>query len=239
MVYATSTVFRRCGDSYLFYEPNYLPPVLYVLYCINMALNTAWVFVWDRRHVIPALVILALLTFTLYVLMVISIWSLFKHQDVLAEHGRGNEYRYVIGMVHNAWGIYATWCTIATLLNMCNAFSYAVPLMPQEVSSALSLGILAFEIMLYMLIDLGWWERYTRFLWTPYFVLFWAIGSSLTKNFDSTKPTSIMLLTLFIAVVFFAILKLVLVIYREKRDPSFGERISRVTPLPEKKSVLA
>ena len=136
------------------------------------------------------------------------------------EKGFRYEHRLIIGMVSNAFGMYGTWVTVATLINL-GAITTYISGLPQNISSAVVLSVLTVEIMAFVLLDLAFLEKYTRFLFTPYLVLIWAISGSLQKNFDATKPNSVITLMLLLVSIVMLLVKIGLVIYREIKRPSF------------------
>ena len=56
------------------------------------------------------------------------------------------------GIVHNGFGIYATWTTIATLLNLAIFLTYNEGV-DQHIASTISLSVLALEIVAFAFID--------------------------------------------------------------------------------------
>ena len=56
------------------------------------------------------------------------------------------------GIIHNGFGIYATWTTIATLLNLAIYLTYDVGV-EQYIASTISLSVLALEIVAFAFID--------------------------------------------------------------------------------------
>ena len=45
------TIFIRHGGTKLYLDPPVLTPAFSATLCINFALNTAWIFVWDRSEI--------------------------------------------------------------------------------------------------------------------------------------------------------------------------------------------
>ena len=55
--------------------------------------------------------------------------------------------------MHNGLGMYATWVTIATLLNVAMLLAYEDVGLSQHIASTISLSILAFEIVVFAYVD--------------------------------------------------------------------------------------
>ena len=115
--------------------------------------------------------------------------------------------------------MYAAWTTIATVLNLGSALIYREPHLKQQTSASLCLGtirtspldltvtsflpdewvqsdshfagILTLEIVIWVILDNIIFQRVTRYLFTPYAVLIWALVGSVDKNFEKDNPVSI------------------------------------------------
>ena len=65
------------------------------------------------------------------------------------------------GIVHNGLGMYATWVTIATLLNLAMILTYEDAIgLDQHIASSISLAALAFEIVVFAYVDNILLEKY-------------------------------------------------------------------------------
>ena len=50
ILYAISRIPRKSIYGFLYIEPNTLQFTVFVFYSFNMALNIAWLFLWDRLY---------------------------------------------------------------------------------------------------------------------------------------------------------------------------------------------
>jgi hypothetical protein len=71
----------------------------------------------------------------------------------------------ILGM--NGQGIYATWTTVASLLNFGHALKY-VGMMEMEQTCTVILGLLMAVLVLYFILENTLLDKYIRFLLTPY-----------------------------------------------------------------------
>lgn len=223
LLYTLSTLCRKpvgVEEGYLYYAPNYLPAGFYLCYILNLCCNVSWLFVWDRAFLIPALVTIALIPFFLYIGIGISMYGVSKYGQLFVENGRYRELELIWGMVHNALGMYATWVTIATLLNFAMVLVYVVEL-DMQLCCSIALGILALELALWALMDFFFIERHTRFLFTPYFVVIVALTGSIEKNWNPAKRNSIITACLLGLAVCLLIVKIILVAWRQRVRPLF------------------
>ena len=126
----------------------------------------------------------------------------------------------MLGLMTNAFAIYGTWVSVATLLGLGIVLAYTTGI-PQQAASTIVLAILTVEIMIWLLLDLAFLEKFTRFLFTPYIVLIVALSGVLTKNYDGTDPNDIYTVMLLIVIILMLCVKICLVVHREMKDPAF------------------
>ena len=129
-------------------------------------------------------------------------------------------------------GIYGAWTTIATLLNLGSALAYECdPPVSQNSTSLICLGILTILCILFIVLDLTILERYSRFTYSPYGLLLWALAAILSKNWNPEQPSSIVVAVLAGLGVMGLVMKLVVSFWRQKRQ-SRGYRSLKVWSVP-------
>jgi hypothetical protein len=226
LIYAISTLFRKNkSGEYLYCDPAYMSPFIYIVYMVNLALNITWTFVFDREMLVAALIVLILIVLTLYACVIISARDLHKYGPQMIELGMCREIWLVRLVVHQAWGIYAAWTIIATLLNLGYVMSY-VGNIPQYISSGVCLLILALKAIAYFLLDNFVFDTYLRYMITPYIILHVALIGSLSKNWNplnSNSPLSSTSAPLALALLLFVFcltcIKVWLMIWRHTKKP--------------------
>ena len=139
----------------------------------------------------------------------------------MIDSGMCREFWLVRFMVHNAWGMYGAWVTIATLLNLGIVMSY-VGSVPQHVSSTVCLSILAIEAMTYFILDNFVFDPHLRYMITPYIVLHVALIGSMSKNWNPVNSNSILTLMLLIFGATLTCVKVILMVWRHKHKPVFS-----------------
>ena len=50
LIYAISRIPRKSNSGYLYISPNTLHYTVFISYVLNLALNIAWLIIWDRAH---------------------------------------------------------------------------------------------------------------------------------------------------------------------------------------------
>ncbi|ESO92064.1 hypothetical protein LOTGIDRAFT_121617, partial [Lottia gigantea] len=187
IVFSFYTVFKKTDEGPSYTNPKILTIPLFVTYFTNLCLNIGWTLSFDRESLIAAFVLLFLIAFTLYICLFFSYRSFAEHSPKLAKQGRNSEIWCHRVIVHNAFGNYATWTTIATLLNVIMVMVYvADPGVEIETAGTVALGILTAEIIIFAGTDLILLDKYSRYTFTPYLVVMVALGGSISKNYDST-----------------------------------------------------
>ena len=144
---------------------------------------------------------------------------------------RGNLFA-IRAIVQNGLAFYATWVTIATLLNFAIVLTYWANV-DMSVACTVSLSILLVEVLIYSVLENIVLERYLRYTYGVWLVVIFALCGSLAQNWDATSRNSIYSVVLLgLAAVLF-LLKIVLSIWRAFKRPLY------VTDLSSSKEELA
>ncbi|KAJ8042557.1 hypothetical protein HOLleu_13645 [Holothuria leucospilota] len=77
--------------------------------------------------------------------------------------------------------MYATWCIIAMLLNLTIVLIYSLQI-TQTIACTTVLSILAVVLLIYVALDLYFFERYLRYTSSTYVTIMWALVGSLAVN---------------------------------------------------------
>ncbi|XP_062584016.1 uncharacterized protein LOC134245778 [Saccostrea cucullata] len=219
IVYTIVNLFRKTENGPLYINPTLLPWTFFFFFIINMSLNLAWIFLFDREQMIIAFPVLFFIAFTLYVCMFISYKHLDKNIDFLRKVGRKVDIWCIRIMVQNGLAVYATWTTIATLLNMAIVMIYeGNPRIANEDASTVALAILAVELLGYTFVDIVFLDRYTRYTVTPWFVVPIALGASLAKNYKAGSRNSILTIVMISLAVVCLVAKIFTLFWRELRS---------------------
>ena len=222
IVYALVNLFRRTEDG-----PGYAhPPIVTVPFCLaylcNMCFNAGWMIIWDRQILEAAFAFLFLIALTLYICLVIVYRSFDANANILIKQNRKADIWLVRMLIFNGIGIYATWTTIATLLNLAIVITYrSNPAISQDVASTVSLCVLTLEIAVFVSTDLTILDRYTRYTFTPYLVLIVALSGVTAKNWQDGARNSIWGVALLIAAVVAAVTKFAMLFYRHFQKPLY------------------
>lgn len=215
----------------LYSSPSILPSAFFLTWIINMILNSTWLVLWDREWIIPALIVLALIAFTNYLLIIFSCiglrangpWLRQKHpQDLIC----------IILLVQNGIATYATWTTIATLLN----FTIVLKIASDSATNAatISLCILLLEVIVWFTLENFVIERHVRYILTIYPVIIYALIGNLSKHYNAADPGRNAVFSAVLLAVTFGVLavRVGLVVWRHRTHPLYCELNPEVPMLP-------
>ncbi|XP_072426744.1 uncharacterized protein [Chiloscyllium punctatum] len=176
-----------CRRSALTWMPSILSCPFYIIWITNNLLNIGWLFLWDREYIIPALAFLALIAFTNYVALFFTYRALHTQLPWMQKYRKIDMWLVRI-LIQNGLAVYATWTTIATLINFAVVLTYS-GCISNVTSGTVSLSILAFEVILWFYLENVVFDQYVRYTLTVYPVVIVALSGSLDKNYNAISPT--------------------------------------------------
>ena len=160
---------------------------------------------------------------TLYICVFITHRNLFNSIQTLKEKERNHDIWLERFLVHNGLIFFTTWITIATLLNFGIALHYewGVEL---YLASTIALACLSLIILCWFILETFVLDKYVRYTFSEYIVLVVALAGSLVNNFnlDTNYRNSIFTVVLLAVAGLFAVVKMVVMIYRHRKYPIQG-----------------
>lgn len=210
IIYACVNLFRKTEQGPAYNNPVLLPAPFLILYSVLVILTFSWLIAFDREELEASFAILLLVAVSLITCVMLTYRSLDRGMDTLLKQGRRVDIWLMRGLVHNGLGIYGTWCCIATMLNFNFLLIYrSANDIGLETSSTITLSILTVLIVVFMVTDLVFFDKYSRYTVTPYIVLVVAFAGSVSKNFVAGRTNSIFTAVLLAIAVAMLIVKLV------------------------------
>ncbi|XP_029314087.1 uncharacterized protein LOC115025763 [Cottoperca gobio] len=228
VVYVVSSIFRKNAYGYVYCSPPVLPHGFFVVWCLNLSLNTAWLFLWDRKLMAAALVFLILIALTNYLMIFFSCHGLHIYGAWLTTHHRVDLWLHRV-LVQNGIAIYATWTTIASLINLTIVLTYDANMSPED-AATVSLSVLTVLVCLWFVLENFVLDKYVRYILSIYPVVIWALAGVFSKNED-TRNSIFVVALLAVACTMFAG-RIFLVIWKHIKDPFYNDLNSEsMTPM--------
>ncbi|KAI3355284.1 hypothetical protein L3Q82_018136 [Scortum barcoo] len=187
LVYVLSGICRKNAYGYVYSNPAILPYGFFVTWCLNLTLNTAWLFLWDRRLMPAALAFLILIALTNYTMIFFSCLGLHNYGAWLSKYHRVDLWLHRV-LIQNGIAIYATWTTIASLVNLTIVLGNDVK-MSQTDAATVALSILTVVVAGWFILENFVLDKHVRYILTIYPVVIWALTGVFTKNYNAAAPT--------------------------------------------------
>ena len=100
--------------------------------------------------------------------------------------------------VQNGIAFYASWVNIATLINFTIVLAYWGD-MDQSDASTVSLSILTADLVVWFVLDIFLLDKLgTRYTFSPYIVVVWALAGILDNNYDAGSTNTIFTIVLIV-----------------------------------------
>ena len=218
MIYSLISICKKTENGYFYITPDIWHPAIFISFSIANIASVVWAFAFDRWYMVVALFALAAMPASLYVAIGVSARKLTDNQAFMAKTGLKTHVWLIRLLLHNGMGVYCTWTTIATLLNLTTVLGYWANL-GGEIASTVSFTILGLELLFWFSMDIFFLDRWVRYLFVPYFVVVWALIGSIADHWNPTKRNSIITAVLLGLGVIFLIVKMTVMIWRHNKKP--------------------
>ncbi|KAF6019753.1 hypothetical protein EB796_021981 [Bugula neritina] len=222
IIYSFTLICRKNKQGEYLYNanPSHIHFSFYIIYIINNCVNIAWIFVFDRELLVASTVVLFVIAISLYICGII----ICKYLDHAAANLESSDLGKDIWMTRiftlNGIGIYGTWTTIASLLNLAISLQHVAEVHPVT-CAWVALGILTGELVIWFVMETFFFDRYLRYLFTPYVVLVVAFSGVLSKQLDPSNPAPylIYIIVLLSITVVLGLIKVLVMFVRGQRQP--------------------
>jgi len=189
--------------------PVVLTSVFFILYNIANILNVGWVFIFGVELINLAFVCLLGIQVFLYVALAVLYRRVSQLEDDKLPRG---DFIAVQSLIINGIAFYATWVSIATLLNLAMILTYTAG-MENKDSSTIALSILACEIIAWFVLDVVVFKNKTRYTLSPWVVLIVALVGSIDGNYVANERNSILSVVLLSVVAALAVIRLAIFVF--------------------------
>ncbi len=191
IVYSISLLFRPSAA-------DILPTSFYVCYMLSCVFNVTWLIVWAREMIGLALAIIALITLSLMMCLVLAYTSLYDYlQTTPIESQMQTDVWYIRFLVQNGLIFYTAWVTIATCISIAIYLQAGLRYHKTE-AAAISLTILLLAVLTWFALENVVFEKYTKYTLSEYIVLLIGLAGILKKNWTDGKGNQAFVLAIFV-----------------------------------------
>ncbi|XP_071398108.1 uncharacterized protein [Centroberyx affinis] len=241
IIYILTSLCRKNGYGFVYCSPSVLPYGFFISWCINMCFNIGWLILWDRGLMIAALVFLLLVICTNYTMICYTCHGLHIYGAWLKKYHKVDLWLLRV-LVQNGVSIYATWTTIATLINLTIVLTYDANISPTD-AATISLSILTAVLLVWFILENFVLEKHVRYILTIYPVVIWALTGNLDKNYDAAAPSrnGIFIAVLLALACALFVMRIVLVVWRHIKQPLYedaGPEAMSPTEIAEKQKKI-
>ena len=174
-----------------------IPLLTYILFSLSCLFNIGWVYAFSNKQPAVGFVLLLLLSITLYATIGVSVVVFYYRVEHLKRYRQKVDLVLTTVLLHNGLALYATWTSVATLLNMGVIMQHTGNNKQDPTTVGLVvLSILLLEEIVWFLLENSILDRFVRYIFTIYPVLIWALAGVLTNhihddNLDKTNSTAV------------------------------------------------
>ncbi|CAL8236751.1 unnamed protein product [Boreogadus saida] len=215
LIYITSYLFRGAWALCV------LPYGFYVCWLVNMLLNISWLLLWDREAMVAALVVLVMLTLSSYGALFFCCYATDNYGLWLQTH-QPKDLACLRILVQNGLALYATWTSVATLINLAVVLQLGG--VAQTTAGTVALCLLLVQLLAWFFLENVFLDRWVRPLQTVYPVVVLALSGAVSRHHHLLHPTanSVFQVVLLVLSCVLLVARVVMVICRTRKQPLLG-----------------
>ena len=183
-IYTWQALWHVYGWSFVFRPKakRSISLITYWLFGASSLCNITWVYLWGNYQVVAALPFLMLNPISLILSLSFTAYRTYKvTSDFQKNHWTKADLWATRILVHNGIAFYATWVSIAWLLNVAIVGHYFGSMSLTD-AGTLSLSLLLVEVLVWFFLDIVLLDRFTRYIQSVYIVVFVATTAIVTKH---------------------------------------------------------
>ena len=193
-------------------------------FAVSSVINIAWLYLFGNALVTWSSIFLV--AFNLVIYLTISAFDFAFNANYSTASKLDDTLTTVL--VKNGLSLYATWTTIAGLVNLSIVLLYSFNVDPSTVGTV-TLSLLAGAVLLYFTLENTILYQYSRGVFTVYLVVIWALIGVLGKHWGVPGEwrNGIFALVLLLGTVALAFLRagLFVIFYHFRQRPNHGEKV--------------
>ncbi|CAF0946171.1 unnamed protein product [Rotaria sordida] len=182
LVYSIVNIWRKTDDGFLYIHPYTLHVAIFILFIVNMLLNSFWLVLWDRLKFGFSTIILYLLLATIVGACVIDHILLWHRRWDFIRLNKSSDIWIMRFIVLNGHAVYSAWLLVASSLNLTIWLKKKLPLNVEGWATRFSLILLTVGIIVYWILENFIFPSQMAYTWSPWLVWFMSLVGILTKH---------------------------------------------------------
>ena len=182
---------------------------VYIGYTIVNVLDISWLYIWGNLYIDAASAVLFLFQVFYYPTLAMLVGYLYKVRS--QAHKIDVLLTWILPV--NGMFIYATWTTIASLVNLAVVVQYSHDVSATN-SGTISLSLLLAALVVYFILENTVFYRFLQYVFTVYPVVIWALSAVLAAHWgeEGEERNSQFALGLLIITIILFIIRLIIVL---------------------------
>lgn len=193
LAYAYSTMCRTNGKGLVIANPVVMPKKFHAAFCVSCLATAFWYFAFTAEEFLLTALDLLIVTLLGFAALFINMFATTNNEKVLA-NSMPADLICIRVLVQNGLCLFFSWSIFATLISISMAMTYD-PNSPYTLSNddagSLCLYILGFIIVLASGLENTVLFSYTKYVYSWYAVLFWALSGIIVRYPDTTRKNTI------------------------------------------------
>ena len=184
---------------------------VYIGYTAANATNITWIYVWGNLYVTVACVLLFVFNLFHYTTIGMLVGYFYKSRS--KPHKADTVLTWILPV--NGLFLYATWTTIASLINLAAAIQYSSSVNVSATDcGTISLSLLLVALVVYFVLENTVLYRFLRYVLSVYPVVIWALSGALAEHWgvEGEERNSRFALGLLIVTIITFIVRIILVV---------------------------
>ena len=183
---------------------------VYIGYAFVNACDIIWLYVWGNFFLTGACVVLFLFNVFFYPTLAMLVGYFYKIRS--EAHKADTVLTWILPV--NGLFLYATWTTIASLINLAAALEYTSTNVSATNSGTVSLSLLLVTVIVYFILENTVLYRFLQYVFSVYPVVIWALSAVLSAHWgqEGEERNNKFTLGLLIITIMLFLIRIVIVI---------------------------
>ena len=189
---------------------------VYIGFAFVNACDIIWLYVWGNFFLTGACVVLFLFNVFFYPTLAMLVGYFYKVRS--EAHKADTVLTWILPV--NGLFLYATWTTIASLVNLAAALEYTSTNVSATNSGTVSLSLLLVTVIVYFILENTVFYRFLQYVFSVYAVIIWALIGVLSVHWgvEGEERNSRFALGLLIITIILYIVRIIIVIVLSLRS---------------------